>query len=114
MFRSPGAPYRRGMTTLHIEHAITDFATWNAAFDRFASRRAEAGVLAERIQQPFDDPQFVVIDLDFASVEAASRFLVFLRTQVWSSPSNSPALAGSPVTRILESTSTSTSTSRTS
>jgi hypothetical protein len=90
------------MTTLHIEHAITDFATWKAAFDRFASRRAEAGVLAERIQQPVDDPRFVVIDLDFPSAEAASRFLQFLRTQVWSSPAASPALSGSPVTRILE------------
>jgi hypothetical protein len=101
MFRGPGAPYRRGMSTLHIEHPITDFATWKAAYDRFALRRAEAGVLAERVQQPVDDPRFVVIDLDFASPEAASRFLTFLQTQVWSTPSNSPALAGSPVTRIL-------------
>ena len=26
------------MATLHIEHAITDLATWRAAFDRFAER----------------------------------------------------------------------------
>jgi hypothetical protein len=101
MFRGPAAPYRRGMPTLHIEHAITDFATWKAAYDRFAARRAEAGVLAERVQQPVDDPSFVVIDLDFASLEAASGFLSFLETEVWSTPSNSPALAGSPVTRML-------------
>ena len=30
--------------TLHIEHEITDFASWKAAFDRFADRRREAGV----------------------------------------------------------------------
>jgi hypothetical protein len=101
MFRGPDAPYVHGMPTLHIEHAITDFATWKAAYDRFAPRRAEAGVLDERVQQPVDDPHFVIIDLDFASADAASRFLSFLRTQVWSSPSNSPALAGSPVTQIL-------------
>ena len=93
------------MTTLHIEHAITDFATWKAAFDRFDSRRADAGVLAERIQQPVDDPCYVVIDLDFPSAEAASRFLTFLQTEVWALKAASPALAGSPVTRILETTS---------
>jgi hypothetical protein len=95
MFRSPGAPYVHDMPTLHIEHAITDFATWKAAYDRFAPRRAEAGVLAERVQQ------HIVVDLEFASSEAASRFLSFLETQVWSTPANSPALVGSPVTRIL-------------
>jgi hypothetical protein len=89
------------MPTLHIEHAITDFATWKAAFDRLAERRTQAGVLAEHVKQPVDDPRYVVIDLEFPTIEAATRFLRFLETQVWSSPSNSPALAGSPVTRIL-------------
>ena len=34
------------MPTLHIEHAITDLATWQAAFDRFAERRTAAGLAA--------------------------------------------------------------------
>ena len=105
MFRGPAPPYVRGMPTLHIEHPITDYATWKAAFDRFADHRAQAGVLAERIQQPVDDPQFVVIDLDFPTAEAAARFLAFLQTQVWSNPANAPALAGAPVTKIMSQTS---------
>lgn len=52
------------MTTLHIEHAITDFATWHAAFQRFQDARTRAGVLRHRIYQAVDDPQYVVIDLD--------------------------------------------------
>jgi hypothetical protein len=32
------------MTTLRIEHAISDFSTWKAAFDRFAGAWAQAGV----------------------------------------------------------------------
>ena len=32
------------MATLHIEHPITDFDTWNAAFARFADARRRAGV----------------------------------------------------------------------
>jgi hypothetical protein len=89
------------MATLHIEHPISDFATWKAAFDRFADMRRQSGVLAERIQQPVGDSRYVVVDLDFASAEGAERFLAFLQTQVWSSPANSPALAGAPQTKIL-------------
>ena len=89
------------MVTLHIEHPITDFGTWRAAFDRFAGVRDDAGVLAARIHQPIDDDKYVVIDLDFAAVEQAQQFQHFLRTRVWSTPDNAPALAGTPATRIL-------------
>lgn len=90
------------MATLHIEHPITDFAVWKSAFDRFAPAREEAGVRRHRVQRPVDDPAYVVVDLEFDSVERAEGFLEFLRTRVWSSPGNAPALAGTPVTRILE------------
>jgi hypothetical protein len=90
------------MSTLHIEHAITDFAQWNAAFERFAEARARSGVRAQRIQQPVDDPQYVVIDLDFDTEDEARRFLTFLQTSIWSSSTNAPALAGAPQTIILQ------------
>jgi hypothetical protein len=90
------------MTTLHIEHAISDFATWNAAFQRFADVRLRFGVCGQRVQQPIDDPHYVVIDLDFDSPEDAGRFLGFLETNVWASTSNAPALVGRPLTKILQ------------
>jgi hypothetical protein len=90
------------MTTLHIEHSITDFTVWNAAFDRFAEARRQAGVRAHRIQRPIDDDKYVILDLDFDGVDNAERFLTFLRTNVWAVKANSPGLVGSPVTRILE------------
>jgi hypothetical protein len=90
------------MPTLNIEHAISDAATWRTAFGRFADIRRAAGVRAERIQQPVGDDRYVVIDLDFDTVEEAERFESYLRTTVWSSPANAPALAGTPRTRILE------------
>ena len=91
------------MQTLHIEHAITDFATWRAAFGRFAGARRDAGVRDERVHLPIDDPHYVVIDLDFDTVDEATAFLRFLETAVWSNPANAPALAGSPRALILES-----------
>jgi hypothetical protein len=90
------------MPTLHIEHAIVDFDLWRTAFDRFAEIRKQSGVLSHRILQPIDDKRYVIIDLDFGTQEEAQRFLTFLHEQVWSSPANAPALAGTPQTRFLE------------
>lgn len=90
------------MITLRIEHAITDYGTWRGAFDRFEAARQSAGVIAARIAQPVDDPNYVVVDLDFAEQGQASAFLDFLRTRVWSSPTSAPALVGAPRTAILE------------
>jgi hypothetical protein len=90
------------MPTLHIEHAIVDFDLWKAAFDRLAEFRKQSGVLGHRVQRPVDDPRYVVIDLDFETTDEAETFVEFLRTKVWSSRKNAPALAGTPRTRILE------------
>ena len=90
------------MATLHIEHRITDFETWKAAFDRFADARRAAGVRGHRVQRPVDDPAYVVVDLEFDSVGEARAFLEFLEANVWAVPANAPALAGSPETMILE------------
>jgi hypothetical protein len=90
------------MATLHIEHAITDFPTWKAAFDRFAARRAEAGVTAQRIHLLHDDPTHLVLQLDFPTVAQAESFRDFLETRVWSTPANSPGLGGTPRARVLD------------
>ena len=90
------------MVTLHIEHRITDFDTWNAAFNRFTDVRRNAGVRTHRVQRPVDDPAYVVIDLDFDTTDEAAAFLSFLNSKVWAIPENAPALAGIPETMILE------------
>lgn len=90
------------MPTLLIEHAISDFSTWHDPFARFSVHRQKSGVLSERIMQPVDDPHYVLVDLEFATVEAAERFRTFLETEVWSTPASSPALVGSPSARIAE------------
>ena len=89
------------MTTLHIEHAIKDLAMWREAFDRAEPLRTKHGVRAFHISQPVDDPLYLMIDLSFDSATAAEEFLVDLH-QIWRTPTASPALAGAPQTRILE------------
>lgn len=94
--------HRAGVTTLHIEHAITDYPTWRAAFDAFAEARRSFGVTAERVAQPRGEPEAIVVDLEFASTAEAAAFLEFLEHEVWSSPSAAPALVGRPRTTLLE------------
>jgi len=90
------------MYTLSIEHAISDFATWKSAFDRFADARAKGGVVGDRIRRPIDDPGHLIIDLDFQSRERAEAFRQFLSNEVWANREASPALVGRPSTRLLE------------
>ena len=90
------------MITLRIEHDISAFDQWHAAFDRFADARARAGVRAHRILQPVDNASHVLVDLDFDDLESAKAFLGFLEKSVWAVPGNSPALIGSPETSLLD------------
>jgi len=87
------------MHVLQIEHPIRDFDTWKAAFDRFSDKRRHSGVRRHEIFQPTDDPNYVVLDLEFES--EAEAYLGWLRREVWSSREASPALAGGPQTRIV-------------
>lgn len=86
--------------TLHIEHKITDYPSWKAAFDRFADIRKQAGVTNHRIRLDEDDDRHIVIDLDFDSTSHAHAFAAFLHDNVWGT-SNAPALLGTPTARVL-------------
>lgn len=90
------------MYTLQIEHGVKDFEMWMAAYGADPLGRAGSGVLAERIYRPVEEEHYVVLDLDFASRTEAAEFLERLRSNVWSTPSASPALASGPKTRIVE------------
>jgi hypothetical protein len=90
------------MHVLQIEHPIRDFDTWKAAFDRFSDKRRRSGVRRHQIFQPVDDPNYVVLDLEFESESEAETYLGWLRREVWASRQSSPALAGGPQTRIAK------------
>ena len=61
------------MATLHIEHAITDLATWQRPSTGSRTGRVAAGVVAQRIHQPVDDDRYVVVQLDFPTRRQARR-----------------------------------------
>ena len=89
------------MAILHIEHEINDLAVWLDAFNEFAPAREQAGVTRTEVYQPIDDPNYIVINLSFENVDAATNFRNFLINQVWASPNSAPALVGPPTARVL-------------
>jgi len=86
---------------LRIEHQISDYDTWKAAFDRDPANRKRSGVQRYTIHRPVNDPQYVMVDLDFDTVADAEAMLTKLQ-EVWQSGAAAPALAGSPQSRIIE------------
>jgi len=89
------------MPTLQLEHAIKDFAMWKAAFDRDPIDRRSLGVRRHRVSRPLDDPNYVVVELEFDTATEADACRVALR-RLWSSRQAAPALMGDPRVSIVE------------
>ena len=70
------------MPILVIQHPVADFAAWKKAFDSDPMGRARNGVTGYTIYHDDDDPGFVVVNLEFASLEKAQAFLPALR-ELW-------------------------------
>jgi hypothetical protein len=89
------------MPTLQLEHAIKDFAMWKAAFDRDPIDRRGLGVRRHRVFRPLEDPNYVVVELEFDTTSEAQACGAALR-ELWSSRQAAPALIGAPRVRIVE------------
>lgn len=87
------------MVILRIEHATPDFAAWKRAFDSDPVGRMQGGVKRYRIGRAIDEPNYVVIELEFAAREPATRMLASLR-ELWSRVEGQVMM--NPQARILE------------
>src|SRR5687767_1147807 len=89
------------MPTLQLEHSIKDYTTWKAAFDRDPIDRRRLGVRRHRVFRPIDDPNYIVVELEFDSTTEAQACHAALR-ELWTSRQAAPALVGAPRVRIVE------------
>jgi hypothetical protein len=89
------------MPSLQLEHAIKDFALWKTAFDRDPIDRRGLGVRRHRVFRPLDDPNYVIVELEFDTAAEAERCGVALR-ELWGSRAAAPALLGAPRVRIVD------------
>lgn len=67
------------MITLRIEHKISNYEGWKRAFDMDPINRKKSGVRRYRVFRPADDEHFVIIDLEFETLEEASATRVILQ-----------------------------------
>ena len=87
------------MTIVRIEHAVPAFEHWKRTFDSDPADRKGAGVRRYRICRQIDDPNYVMIDLEFDSVGEAEGFLATMQ-QIWSGPGR--AVMRDPRARIAD------------
>ena len=71
------------MTILHIEHPVPDYNRWKKAFDNDPVGREKMGVRRYQILRPINDPNYVMIDLEFDTPSQAEALLAAMRV-VWS------------------------------
>jgi hypothetical protein len=87
------------MPTLQIEHHVADYDSWKRnAFDADPLGRAASGVRAHRISHSADDPNYLIIELDFITMPEAEAMHGALR-DLWRNPL---AQIGNPTARIIE------------
>jgi hypothetical protein len=67
------------MIILQIEHHIQRFEDWKKAFDSDPIDRKKSGVKKYTVYRPTDDPQYVIIYLEFEQLNQAQRTLEALR-----------------------------------
>ncbi len=70
------------MYVLRIEHPVPDYDSWKTAFESDPVGRERSGVRRYRILRPTDDPNYVMIDLEFDS-ESESEALLAAMRKVW-------------------------------
>jgi hypothetical protein len=71
------------MFILRVEHAVESFGAWKQAFDSDPIGREQGGVRRYRILRATDDPNFVLIDLEFDGSSEAEAFQTALK-ELWS------------------------------
>jgi hypothetical protein len=70
------------MFVLRIEHPVIDFDEWNQAFESDPVGREQSGVRRYQILRATDDPNYVMIDLEFDTEEEAKTLLAAMEN-VW-------------------------------
>jgi len=87
------------LVILRIEHAVPNFETWKRAFESDPVGRKQSGVRRYQILREVDDPNYILIDLEFDTTSEAQALLAAMR-EVWGRVQGTVML--NPQTRIVE------------
>lgn len=87
------------MPTLRIEHSVPDYDGWKRAFDDDPADRKGHGVRRYEVFRSVEDPNYVMIDLEFETQREAEDLLETMRG-IWAGPGE--AVMRNPQARIVE------------
>lgn len=87
------------MLILQIEHKVPNFDGWKKAFESDPINRKKCGVRSYRIFRPIDDPNYVILDLEFDTLKEAEDTLTALHN-LWGKVEGKIMM--NPQTRILD------------
>jgi len=87
------------MYMLRIEHPVPNFDGWKKAFDSDPVGRVKMGVRRYQILRASDDPNYVMIDLEFDTASQAEALLAAMRV-VWGRVEGT--IMTNPQARIVE------------
>ena len=87
------------MFILRIEHPVPDYDGWKKAFDSDPAGREKSGVRRHRVLRAVDDPNHVMIDLEFDTSAEAEALLAAMRV-VWARVQGD--IVWNPQARIVE------------
>ena len=85
------------MPVVRIEHSVPSFERWKQAFDSDPADRKGSGVRRYQILRLQDDPNHVMIDLEFDSTGEAEAFVQTME-RIWNGPAK--AVMQNPRARI--------------
>jgi hypothetical protein len=87
------------MIVLQIEHLVPDFNGWKKAFDSDPVNRKQSGVKRYRISRQVDNPNYVILELEFDNLVEAEALLAALQ-KLWTLVEGRVMI--SPLARIVE------------
>ncbi len=87
------------MIVVRIEHSVPNFEKWKQAFDNDPADRKGSGVRRYQVLRLQDDPNYVMIDLEFEGIGPAEDFLRTMQ-RIWDGPAK--AIMQNPRARIAD------------
>jgi hypothetical protein len=87
------------MPVVRIEHSVPSFDKWKQAFDRDPADRKGSGVRRYQILRLQNEPNYVMIDLEFDNSAEAEAFVQKMQ-RIWDGPAKGVML--NPRARIAD------------
>lgn len=62
------------MAVLTVRHTVADYAAWKAGYDNHGGSRKEHGAVRDQVLQSVDDPNDLLVLVEFGSLADAKAF----------------------------------------